>query len=912
MFKRVESNGGNEYHVPAKRPKYDTKKGTLASASTKARESTHKKLGKTDDVWGDDFAEEDIEEMDFVATQACLEENSALTQPHVERTSSSMRRSYSVPSTSKAVSNVNSTKSDILRPPVYMYPYNTQKNKAENLNDISNVVSADYKDFEEKLKHRPIHNSTFKLDENFIVPEPQYAMELEKLRQENKKLLNDFITKEGETVFLRNQLQQTNMRAELDTVEKTRFIEAQENRHRTEVNTLCKEKEHLKTQLELQTFEVGNLMERCKLLEGGTIKLTEPHATSLNVSMNKNRFCSQMKRSLLSNKRPVKVKETCVQTNMHNKSLYCLKTWNPCYPLAKISKLIYDTPQPEKSVVNIQVIEKTGRRNLPILQEEDTFRIYENPELVKPVTTTVDDKRLTVEFILPEIAALQRKTDSELESENSISIMNKLVSTARELILNVIVLLKTIFQAMRNDDIRDMNDIYFSDLYSSSDFYGKSACDANAWHECERGVETRRVFGVLSYVTLESMYLSKYLAGKTSLLTERDESYKSYSRQMVRYDTWPGKNQRFEMLEMILQFVVLVGSTRRSYQFSGLMCAIMMVICNVHKKVEYCSQGMEYVYQIFKEIVFSRPLPYCYALLSNMMMIFTKSATNLRKLCVNSQPMAVNNWKGSLHFTPDACPLQIFLAQVENHWFDIIAAIDITDAMLQFVQYILQTDVIPLRSETLESCNCCMKLLRFTIKTLCKCAETNLGAIRDFDLDRFPLEQKDVCHLKSICAKHSTCCPTGSKHCIRKVYRDQFTDPNARMTLNRRQRKILRDGVRFLSHMAICDPDFVIRLSDIEDSFHLFMRNISAFDDFVLHENEQEAMNRIKQTFILDKTSTQSDIESFEKGNMRELNMLTNFEEKTVQSASTYSKKDNSHNKFLLTVKSLYNNKMEF
>lgn len=76
--------------------------------------------------------------------------------------------------------------------------------------------------------------------------------ELEKLKFENKKLLNDFITKEGEAVFLRNQLQQTQLRAETDKLEKVRLIEALENQHRTEMNTVCKEKEHLKTQLELQ------------------------------------------------------------------------------------------------------------------------------------------------------------------------------------------------------------------------------------------------------------------------------------------------------------------------------------------------------------------------------------------------------------------------------------------------------------------------------------------------------------------------------------------------------------------------------------------------------------------------------------------------------------------------------------
>ncbi|XP_053986293.1 uncharacterized protein LOC128880332 isoform X1 [Hylaeus volcanicus] len=911
MFKRGENNRENEDHVPAKRPKYDSKMGTTVSTSTNARESTNKKLGKTDDVWGDDFAEEDIEEMDFIATQACLQEDITLSQPRVEQRALSMQRSYSEPSTSKGVYNIKNSINQIPRP-VYMSQYNNQRKEADNIVDISNIVSADYKDFEHKLINKQVYNSTFKLDENFVVPESQYMVELKKLKHENEKLLNNFITKEGEAVFLRNQLQQTQLRAENDRLEKTRFIEEQENRHRTEMNTICKAKEHLKTQLELQTFEVGNLLERCKLLESGGIKLTEPHTINLinNVSMNKSRFNSPMKRSSISNAKQTKVKEICVQANIHNRGSYCLKTWNPYYPLARIPKLIYDTPQPEKSVVDIQVIEKTGRRNLPILQEEDTFRIFENPELVKPITTMINDKRLTVEFILPEIATLQQKTDSELESENSISIMNKLVSTARELILNVIMLLQTIFQAMRNDDIRDMNDIYFSNLYSNPDIYGKSVCDANAWHECERGVETRRVFGVLSYVSLESTYLSKYIAGKTRLLTDRDESYKHYSRQMVRYDTWAEKNQGFEMLKMILQFVVLVGSTRRSYQFSGLMCAIMMIICNVHKKVEYCSQGMEYVYQIFKEIVFSRPLPYGYAILSNMMMIFTKSATYLRKLCVNSQSMAVNNWKGSLHFTPDACPLQIFLAQVENHQFDIIAATDITDALLQFIQYILQTDVIPLRSETLESCNCCMKLLRFTIKTLCKCAEANLSAIKDFKVDHFPLEQKDFCHLKSICSKHSASRVTPNKKCIRNIYQEQFSDQNAWTAVKRRQVKVLREGIKFLSHMAICDPDFVIRLSDIEDSFHLFMRNISVFDDIVLHENEQEAMNRIKQTFILDKTYPQRDVESFERANTRNLNMLSNFEKRTIEPASAGSTKNDNHNKFLVTMKSLYSSRM--
>lgn len=46
------------------------------------------------------------------------------------------------------------------------------------------------------------------------------------------------------------------------------------------------------------------------------------------------------------------------------------------FPFARISELIFGASLPEKSIINIKVIEKTGRRNLPILQEEETFRIF--------------------------------------------------------------------------------------------------------------------------------------------------------------------------------------------------------------------------------------------------------------------------------------------------------------------------------------------------------------------------------------------------------------------------------------------------------------------------------------------------------------------------------------------------------
>lgn len=131
---------------------------------------------------------------------------------------------------------------------------------------------------------------------------------MEKLKNENKKLLNDFITKDGETVYLRQQLQQIQLRTENEKLEKLRLIEEQANNHRLEISKIYKEKEQLKTQLELQVsiyfiflffllkieiiifiinsqnLEIGNLQERCKRLESGNVKLEEPQTLYMNTS----------------------------------------------------------------------------------------------------------------------------------------------------------------------------------------------------------------------------------------------------------------------------------------------------------------------------------------------------------------------------------------------------------------------------------------------------------------------------------------------------------------------------------------------------------------------------------------------------------------------------------------------------
>lgn len=133
--------------------------------------------------------------------------------------------------------------------------------------------------------------------------------------------------------------------------------------------------------------------------------------------------------------------------------------------------------------------------------------------------------------------------------------------------LNVIMVLQTIFHAMRNDDIRDMNDLYFSTVYKDHKNCIKSECEADAWHEGERGIEARRLLGALSHISWESSYLSNYLAGKSPLHTRNDECYNHYLPQMTRYNAWPKKNHEFEMLEIIKECVTLIGRVVSTSEF---------------------------------------------------------------------------------------------------------------------------------------------------------------------------------------------------------------------------------------------------------------------------------------------------------------------------------------------------------
>lgn len=203
----------------------------------------------------------------------------------------------------------------------------------------------------------------------------------------------------------------------------------------------------------------------------------------------------------------------------------------------------------------------------------------------------------------------------------------------------------------------------------------------------------------------------------------------------------------------------------------------------------------------------------------------------------------IYNNKYTFSMLLDACVLQILILQLEHFNPDFFTIVNISHGLISSVWDILQTNNNLLRIENSESCNCYMKLLRVTINMLKKSSETKLDIIDNTEWQDSFSGSKKCYILKKVNYKNYTCQTKYSEQNMEKHLSDIYPeklDKNFWLGIKKIQHKILKQGIRFLSHLVICNPEFLTRSSDIEDMFNLFIRNIAFFDDLILHENERK------------------------------------------------------------------------
>ncbi|KAK0077499.1 hypothetical protein PV325_003897 [Microctonus aethiopoides] len=809
MSKRYGNTFGNSQ---LKKPRLDISK---TNELPKQKEKTV--AVENDDLWGEDLSQDELEKLDIIASQACSQEVNVSTVninfPEPSR-ANRLDNIFAIPSTSTGthtasgtIPKINNDKNEQLRlaynnsqhGPSFKYPNFHSKppqasQKLASSDNMRGIIEdvIDMDAFKGDLMSKGHLNSTFQIigrNENAHETAEQKLRKLEKLESDYEKLLNQLTAKEGETIFLRNQLQRAQVKAEKENIEKTKLIEEQAIKFRSEINSLYKEKESMKTQFQFQTLQMNNIKERCKILEKGSIKLTHPQAANVPESQRIRSISSPLRAELSTSR--VRMSDKSNQTEKKNYELFELKSIIIYYPFKKIPKAIFELSLPEKCIVDIENLEKRGKRIVPILEDEETFQIFENSDLVKPKVTIVDNKILNVEYYQRDIASIMNKTESEM---NSLEI----VATMRELLLNIMSVLRTITSVLNNDDIRNMNELYLSSFYDMPIYYEQTLCDAKEWHDKERGIEARRTLGILCYIAKESDYLCEYIAGKCELNIKNDESYKRYSKQMIRYSEWStAKQHKYEILEIILQIVTALNYVRRSHQFTGIICGMTEILTTVQNKVGFDSKGLNYITKIYKELIFARPLPRCLISITEMMAAFSQAKVLIESMIIETPESAFSRIKNVLTFHDGACLINVYFEQLKSFRFDEISTINLAHALIGFADEGFRSEVIP-----------------------------------------WPFERTN---------KYD-CSTTQSKE-----EKPRHIDNSFWLRMRNKQFDLIKMGIRFLSYLTKREPETILRSVELETAFPLFMEYLPFVEGLKLHEFEEDGCAIIESKYIFDK-----------------------------------------------------------
>ena len=216
----------------------------------------------------------------------------------------------------------------------------------------------------------------------------------------------------------------------------------------------------------------------------------------------------------------------------------------------------------------------------------------------------------------------------------------------------------------------------------------------------------------------------------------------------------------------------------------------------------------------------------------------------------------VVDWKGTLNFTSgikisntqvnfdhafclfikmfisDACALEIFIAQLEHFKLDQVTVIYITESLTKFSKTVLMNNSLPWLEKTINSCNCCLNLLKFVIFNLCECSK--------IDVEQLKLK---YCKTKKL----SKVGPTKEANKKSKIILKNQIFENWESFENNQKINFWKNlktvqliatayGVRLLSYLAKRDDAILIRMPRIEDAFHLFIMNLSKRLDLQLKE----------------------------------------------------------------------------
>nr|CAI5855389.1 unnamed protein product [Callosobruchus analis] len=478
--------------------------------------------------------------------------------------------------------------------------------------------------------------------------------------------------KEGEVAILRSQIKELKVN---QNIEQQRI----QTEWKLKLSSTEKEVNSIKSELEFKNLEIANLKQQLSVIARHTI------STLPNSNSNKNN-------TLVRNNSNKEIKNTPIS----NTSCPLYGSSFVAFPL---KDALYDdflkTPKIEKHIIKTKVINPC-RNAIPYLQNRSISS-----------QTIAEDTNLEICHIMSSIYALVNSSESDLNSEEHIMHIDKLIWTTYELLNSFNGLLNTIKSHLRTEDLLGADSNYLKNCGSSFNH--------NTEGSCEVGKKAGVMIQFLSRLICHSCYVKNYFCQENIIKCPDGLSGLIRVRGCTNIT---GK----DMIDKVLTAIKLIGEIRISDITTNFLSSSINLFVSLCKVGCYNIIAVAFC-EFTKETIFLRP---SHDIIFQLTYLFKEASQipSFLEYLFNKAKANSTNTKGVIYFSNDACRFYIYAMQFENVSNQVqFIPHEITLNMLSFI-YNTYKSAYWIHHTDIKGCDCLAQLYKLVMDIVYKAVDS--------------------------------------------------------------------------------------------------------------------------------------------------------------------------------------------
>ncbi|GLV35244.1 hypothetical protein CBL_01607 [Carabus blaptoides fortunei] len=655
-------------------------------------ESDKKENDDDDDIWGDDPEIEELDKCIDLATQLCSQNTRSETGFYPTYDEFRQKDIYS------------STQAFILPAIASTSKFEQNKQLRNYLNSSSST--------QEKCTNVVV---TKDISEQEL--RQQLLNKIKALEIQNKKLKENYETKDGEIAILRSQLKQASKTIDHEKMQKLKILEENQEKWTSKFNVASKDLTQLKCEVELKNLEIVNLRE--KICETKKVYSSNLNMSILSEEMNISQS-DILKRNNVPNASTSKDTETRSVQTIQPDSLINTSTFDDYLPFkSALPNYIYENCEQDMSVITIKQ------------DPEEYLKTFEKSDKeisLVPFILTESGKRISMDYLHPDIYALVQLNVDEVNSSKHTVIIKRILFVTIEHLVNMQVKLKTVDELMHERDLEEIRKFY---LLQKADEY---PCDCifsgKSWVINEAWPETRRCLAITTVVVTYCKEAFKYISGQLNMETAVFD-FTELRKSWQRLDVYPEQSEEeekqrspTEFLEMLVNMTTIIEKIRRGHQFCGLLASILKLLSALCEQEKLPPASYDLIFEIFKNIVFSRPPRPVIKYISEFLQIVSSIDVFMVKLCHNSPSSSFGQEEKQLYyFTKDTCVFQILSKLIQYSECSV-------ESLLQVIQCLnnaVMANVKWCYYIEDQKCECLLEVYALTVTSMYNCMKSYLN-----------------------------------------------------------------------------------------------------------------------------------------------------------------------------------------